>query len=268
MRAVSCGSWPIGGSTVTAIVTDKFLPTLHSDSRSPDTIMSYDAVLYDNDGILTELTDLETLYAGIRRAFREFEVDDPPATDVEALANVSLEDLTRICEGHAISAEQFWPRRDHHASAVQREVIRAGEKPLYDDVEAIASLEVPQGVVSNNQQATVDFIVEFFDLEDVFDIVYGREPIVEGLHRKKPNTYYVERAISALDAEDALFVGDSPADVLAADRAGVDSAFVRRPHRRDLSLPVTPTFEIEDLHAIPRLLDGDREEFRPPAGRT
>ena len=53
---------------------------------------------------------------------------------------------------------------------------------------------------------------------------------VESLERKKPNTHYVERALSDLDADAALYVGDSESDVVAADRAGLDSAFVRRPH--------------------------------------
>jgi hypothetical protein len=38
--------------------------------------------------------------------------------------------------------------------------------------------------------------------------------------------------------------------VLAADRAGIDSVFVRRSHHRDVDLAATPTYEADDLHGV------------------
>lgn len=38
--------------------------------------------------------------------------------------------------------------------------------------------------------------------------------------------------------------------MLAADNAGIDSAFVRRPHRRSTELSCQPTYEIDDLHDL------------------
>ncbi|PSQ14696.1 hypothetical protein BRC99_02630 [Halobacteriales archaeon QS_7_69_60] len=53
----------------------------------------------------------------------------------------------------------------------------------------------------------------------------------------------------------ALYVGDSGSDVVAAHRAGLDSAFLRRPHVRDAELPADPTHEVETLHEVAALLD-------------
>ncbi|PSQ34813.1 hypothetical protein BRD05_06430 [Halobacteriales archaeon QS_9_70_65] len=53
----------------------------------------------------------------------------------------------------------------------------------------------------------------------------------------------------------ALHVGDSGSDVVAAHRAGLDSAFLRRPHVRDAELPAEPTHEVETLHKVVALLD-------------
>ena len=78
---------------------------------------------------------------------------------------------------------------------------------------------------------------------------------VESLERKKPNTHYIERALSDLSAESVLYVGDSGSDVLAAHRASPDSAFVRRPHAREVDLPVAPTHGVETLHEVAALLE-------------
>ncbi len=39
-------------------------------------------------------------------------------------------------------------------------------------------------------------------------------------------------------------------DVLAATRAGADSAFIRRPHRDDYQLAANPTYEVESLDDV------------------
>jgi len=51
----------------------------------------------------------------------------------------------------------------------------------------------------------------------------------------------------------AGFIGSNLANALAAENVGIDSAFIRRPHRHDWELNVWPTWEIsglEDLHDV------------------
>ena len=70
----------------------------------------------------------------------------------------------------------------------------------------------------------------------------------------KPETHYLERALDDLGTRSALYVGDSTADVLAAHEAGLDSAFVRRPHRDGYALPDEPTYEIDRLTELSGLV--------------
>ena len=220
--------------------------------------MPYDAVVFDADGVLVEPTAGETLEAAIRAALAEHGVDDPSQEDVDGLRATSPEELRAVAERHGLDdAAAFWASRDEHASAAQRDAVRAGEKALYDDVGAVIDLPVPLAVVSNNQQATVDFVLEQAGLADRFDPIYGREPTLEDVARKKPAPYYLERAIEALGAENPLFVGDSNVDLAAAEAAGVDSAFIRRPHRADYELTHEPTFEIESLAELPAIVAGE-----------
>lgn len=94
------------------------------------------------------------------------------------------------------------------------------------------------------------FVLEFFQLEHLFEVHYGREMSVESLELKKPNPYYLERAVANLDAESALYVCDRESDVIAADYAGLDSVFLRRSHRQDVSLSAEPTYEAQTLAEV------------------
>jgi len=208
---------------------------------------TYDAIVFDNDGILTELTERDVLREAIRDAFAAAGVPDPPADHVEALHGTTIEEVRRISAHHGIDPEPFWRHRDDEAARRQKAMIRQGEKTLYDDVDAILDIDANIGVVSNNQRETVRFIVDHFDLAPPVATHYGREHTVAGIERKKPDPHYLHRALTDLGTDDALYVGDSQKDVVAARRAGVDSAFVRRSHRADLDLDPVPTHEVADL---------------------
>jgi HAD superfamily hydrolase (TIGR01549 family) len=152
-----------------------------------------------------------------------------------------------VCQTYDLDPGSFWRTRDDVVSRAQQAEARAGRKTPYDDLGTLADLDVKMGIVSSNQQATVDFLVDHFDGFDRFGAAYGREPTIHSLQLRKPNPHYLEQALGDLDADSALFVGDNESDVKAAENAGVDSAFIRRPHRRNWDLNVWPTWEIEAL---------------------
>jgi HAD superfamily hydrolase (TIGR01549 family) len=161
-----------------------------------------------------------------------------------------------VCDAYGLDPEVFFPLRDSHSSQHQQAEVRAGRKTLYDDFEAVHALDHPLGIVSSNQQETVDFLLDHFDIDHLFETAYGREPTPESLRRKKPNTHYLERALSDLDADSALYVGDSETDLIAAHDAGLDSVFIRRPHRAGADFDTDPTYEIDSLDAVPELATG------------
>ena len=215
----------------------------------------YDAVVFDNDGVLTTMTDWERIREAVRQTCEEFDVE-PTRSLVDRLVGVTPSDVEAVCAELGVDADAFWERRDHNAAAVQIEEIRAGRKRLYPEVRStIDALECPAAVVSNNQQRTVDFIVDHFEL-DRLDPVYGRQPTLLDLERKKPNPHYLRLVLADLEADRALYVGDSPKDVVAAERAGMDSLFLRRPHRRDATLSAEPTYEATDLEGLAHALAG------------
>jgi len=209
----------------------------------------YDAIVFDNDGVLIEPTDRERLYEAVHRSFEHFDV-----VAEEALVRRAVEEddlpFDDVRETHGLDPDKWWRRREAAAVAIQREEIRAGSKALYDDVAALGELDHTLAIVSNNQHETIEFIVDHHELDAQFETYYGRDPTVEGAKRKKPDPHYIDRALAELETTDALYVGDSEKDLVAAERAGIDSAFLRREHRRDLTLSVEPTHEFADLRGL------------------
>lgn len=212
--------------------------------------MNYDAIIFDNDGVLISPTDRAVLRSAAETAFEEAGVSPRDTHITELITKVDVDWFTGICEEYGVDTTEFWRRRDRTASVAQQAEIRQGRKHLYDDFEAVTALDPDLGIVSSNQHETIEFIIEFFELEGLFGSYYGREPTLDGLRRKKPEPYYIEKAMDDLGAETALFVGDSESDVEAAANAGIDSAFIRRPHREDYALSTEPTVEIESLEQL------------------
>jgi HAD superfamily hydrolase (TIGR01549 family) len=214
----------------------------------------YDAIVFDNDGVLTHPTDESALTAASRQAFAAFDID-PASSDVRSLVDdLSVETVRTLADQYELDPNEFWRRHETERTAVQLEAIRSDEKPLYDDVKAIVDLSVPMAIVSNNQHATVEHIVSEFGLDATFEAYYGREPTLQGLGRRKPDPSYLETALDELGVGSALYVGDSRVDIAAAHAAGVDSAFVNRPHRCDYRLEAQPTYRLDSLVELPGLL--------------
>lgn len=215
--------------------------------------MQYDAVLFDNDGVLTTPTSWKTIEQAIRIAFERVGISSPAESHVQTLRRPTVESLTAVANANDVDAKTLWHERERAAIDAQIAEIRAGRKRLYDDVRTLDGLERPRGIVSNNQHETIETIVDHFAL-DGFDPWYGREPTLEGIDRKKPTPHYLERAIEDLAADNPLYVGDSRVDVAAADVLGIDSAFLRREHRNGYELDREPTYQIDTLGVLVELV--------------
>ncbi|WP_436931313.1 HAD family hydrolase [Halosimplex halobium] len=213
--------------------------------------MTYDTVVFDNDGVLVGRTRFDVLREATGETFAQLGVSDPDPDHVEDMTiGATPQQVNAVCDTYGFEPEEFWRTRDGTVSGAQQDEARAGRKTPYGDIDTLANLDVATGIVSSNQQETVDFLLDHFDLGGHFDTAYGREATVESLTLRKPNPHYIERALADLDADSALYVGDNESDIEAAHNAGIDSAFIRRPHRSDWDLNVWPTWDIDSLDRL------------------
>lgn len=217
----------------------------------------YNAILFDNDGVLVQPPKYRTQVAATRAAFRSVGVENPSDAHVDDIVSgPTVDRLRTICAVYGVDVRSFWKARERFDEEAQFEQFERGDRCRYDDVTAIDSIPQPCGVVSNNHHSTIEFVLEKFDLQSLFETYYGREKTVESLELKKPNTHYLERALSDLGGGPALYIGDKESDIIAANRAGMDSVFVNRPHNGATERSTTPTYEVDTLGAIADIATG------------
>jgi HAD superfamily hydrolase (TIGR01549 family) len=215
-----------------------------------DTIQTtYDGIVFDMDGVIVEPTDRAHITDAVQQAFRECGHDIKReyaewsiATDAEPAVLVG---------DFALDPVLLWETREDAVALAQIQATQAGGKQLYTDTEVLSRLDAPLSLVSNNQAETVEFMTQHHDLDE-FKTSYGREHSVAGAARRKPRPYYLKQALLDLDCnpQSALYVGDSEKDIVAAQRAGMESAFLRRDHVDNISLSVEPTIEVRDLYGL------------------
>jgi len=218
----------------------------------------YDGILFDVDGVLVANPDdhPEPYSEAGAEALRSFGVD-PTEEDLDPFygPGKSLEGMEAVCERYDLDVAEVWPERERQATALQQRMIEDGLRDTHEDAAVIDALaeDYSIGLVSNNQIATIEWFAEHFGIADAVDVIEARRPSVEGFRRGKPNPYYVEQALGPLDVDTAVMVGDRASDVVAADRAGIDAAFIWR-DQGEVSFEVEPTYELESLENLPNLL--------------
>jgi HAD superfamily hydrolase (TIGR01549 family) len=217
--------------------------------------MTYDGLLLDHDGVIVTLGDRSALDRAARGALQDAGVANPDPDAVEALRIwVSNDDLDAVSSEYGLDPERLWRTRDDRLAEALRAEAREGRKAPYDDVDVLGEIDRPLGVVSNNQTRVIRFVLDYYDLADHVDTIRARSPTPESLPRKKPSPTYLEEAMRDLSIENPLYVGDSESDVVAGKRAGLDTAFLHRPHRDGYDLDVEPDYELDGLTALPSLL--------------
>jgi len=115
-------------------------------------------------------------------------------------------------------------------------------------IEALGKLGGRKSTATTKGTPTTRMVLEKFGLATFFDHVQGTDGFPA-----KPSPDVIFAALAALNAqpEDCLFVGDSPADMEAAQRAGVRSCAVTYGYgKREELLKWEPDYVIEDLREL------------------
>ncbi len=218
---------------------------------------AYEAVLFDMDGVILEGRGTDP--AVHRRALDDVLTDrglTVPDDHYDALGSDGYDEAFRAaCASVGVDAPTLFHEREMRSATRGVARLAAGSRGLYPDVEAIDRLanHTSVGLVSNNYHPTVEFVVDHFRLS-AFGVARGRDLGLDGYQRRKPNPHYLNEVLDALGVSTGLYVGDRETDVLAAERAGLESVFIRRAHNTAVDLDVEPTVEIESLDALVSLV--------------
>jgi len=117
-------------------------------------------------------------------------------------------------------------------------------------VETLAKLPGRKSTATTKGTPTTRLVLERFEMLPYFEHVQGTDGFPA-----KPSPEVIYKALTGLNAqpEDCLFVGDSPADMEAAKRAGVKSCAVTYGYgQRDDLAQWSPDFWIDDFRQLSR----------------
>ncbi|QCS42560.1 HAD family hydrolase [Natrinema versiforme] len=218
--------------------------------------MTYDAVLFDFDGVVVESPSSQRLSAALDRTYEQLGRSEPATETLQALLRGDFESIAERCRSLGIETDAFCAQAAREMVRAQCEEVERGLRSAYDDVAAVRSLELPLGIVSDNHPSVVSTLLDRFGLRSLFETVYGCPLTPDGLARRKPDPTNIETAMDSLEADDALYVGDRAVDVRAADNAGIDSVLLSRSDDdARLESDVTPTYHLPSLSRLPSVLE-------------
>ncbi|RJS70744.1 HAD family hydrolase [Methanophagales archaeon] len=228
---------------------------------------AYKVVILDMDGtFLNSRGHGEIPHVWAYEAFKKtvsnyglnFTIEEIDKYFLAPLHSEGEEGVKRFCTRFGLDCEEFWSRREKDVIDAKIEAMRRGEIELCKGSEEIIKYLGKKSylaVVSDSQQACVDYALDHFKLKPYFRIWYGRRSELESLAIRKPNPFYINKVLNELSTskDEAILVDDSAVGVLAAKKAGIDSVFIYR-GEKELGDNYKPTFLVRDIEELRRIL--------------
>lgn len=216
--------------------------------------MTPEAVLFDLDGVLinSNFDDFRWAY-DVRKEEIQKRSENIHLRDYQQLIfDVdSRKELENLMDEKHLCWEDV---REIERAVVKekKEMVESGEIGIFEDVKPVMdSINQPKAVVSNAYQDFLDFLSAETYLGNIID--YWKAPSLSNLRNyhseMKPAPYMAREAIETLNAEQAVMVGDSEADIRAAKRTGIKSIYIDRKggKHRDADKNIENLFGLKDI---------------------
>ena len=228
----------------------------------------YKIVLLDMDGTFLDSRGVgelpnEWAYKAFKKTLREYgimlTIDEINKLFLAPLHSGGEEGVMNFCKRFNLDCEEFWSIREKDVIEAKIGAIRRGVIKLCrgsEETIKYLSTRFYLAVVSDSQQACVDYALEHFNLKSYFAIWYGRRSELKSLATRKPNPFYINKVLRELNMrrEEAILVDDSPLGVLAAQRAGIDSVLICNNDEKLLKCEQKPTILIKNITELKTVL--------------
>lgn len=212
--------------------------------------MTLPAILFDLDGTLIDT--IELILSSARHAFEEWPVRPTDEEWVRGIGTPLVQQLRAYAANDdevALLLARYRRYQNEHHDRLTR---------CYDDVPDVIAALAERGhqlaVVTSKASPIAHQSLAFVGLDHFFPVVVGYDDAA----RHKPDPEPVRVALSRLGVspDDAVFVGDSPHDILAGNAADVMTiAALWGPFDRETLADARPDHFIECMAELPGVLN-------------
>ncbi|MFB9864176.1 HAD family hydrolase [Rufibacter immobilis] len=219
-------------------------------------MLPYPVVIFDFDGTLCATQ--EAILYSFKKTFEQMNVTPPaPATIIEAIATGgNLSELLPLLHPSLQQEEQAlqeWVLQYRHiydTDGGRLTTLFQGAEQLFVKLKEWG---ICCGVISNKGQRAIEDALERFNLRHYFDLIIGDDP--QRPLKKKPDPMAYEQVIRPtyphLSPSQILMVGDTHADLLFANNAGLTSCWAAYGYgNKEQCLAANPVFTIHALEQL------------------
>ena len=173
------------------------------------------AVILDFDGTLANT--LPICYCAFKRVFSEFDNRELSSEDIKAMFGPSETGIIRenLCHQNKEQAIEMY----YETYTAFHEDLVEHNQEIDDLLQYLKNMGVKLGIVTGKAKRSLDISLKALQMEDLFDVIITGDDVTN----PKPHPEGVIKALSDLgvDRSEAVFVGDSDADIQAGAKANV-----------------------------------------------
>jgi phosphoglycolate phosphatase len=190
---------------------------------------SYGAV-FDLDGVLLDSeSDLSWLNTALKKTLEHLGIESSEE-NMKKIQSKNVYKFDEISIELNVEAEDLWETRNREYIKEKIKAMKSGMIKPFSDVSCLYELKGKYGlsIVSNSPQEIVDFFIEKFNYDDLFDCGIGRGTSLVDLKKIKPNSHLLERLKERIQEKKLIYIGDSENDRKFAKNTGMDFLFLSR----------------------------------------
>ncbi|MEI4768191.1 HAD family hydrolase [Psychrobacillus sp. FJAT-51614] len=173
------------------------------------------AIIFDFDGTLANT--LPICYYSFQSVFKEFDNKELSSEEIKAMFGPSETGIIKenlINRNIEKAIEKFYESYlEKHSNFVQ------SNREIDDLLIHIKELGIKLGIVTGKAKRSLDISLKALQMEEMFDVIITGDDV----QFPKPHPEGVNKALTILNVqkEEAAFIGDSEADILAGLQAGI-----------------------------------------------
>jgi HAD superfamily phosphatase len=222
------------------------------------------AILFDMDGVLVDVTS--SYRRAIQETVRFFSGEEAYLEEIQTLKEKGgynndwdLTEAILIGKGKSVPKTEIVEKFQelYHGTKDRVGFIESERWLLSSELLPRLKARYTLGIVTGRPKEEAMFVLRKFNLEHLFDVIVAMEDYPP--ERSKPNPYPINLALSRIGKMDAIYIGDSVDDMIAARRAdvrpiGCISPGMAGTQMRDLLVRNGAIAILDDINDIERIL--------------